>query len=201
MLSLRQEITMSFDIARRAPAPRQITPVDSRLAPVFCFALLTTSCALASFAFACATPFAAYAVVASAMLPLPSALLVVTATWIVNQAIGFGALGYPHNANTVFWGLVIGFTALVATASANAVLRALSRTNTAIALAAAMLAAYASYEVALLAFTPVLGGAGAFTATIIARLALLNLLWLIGLVAVCVLLRRAAILWRHEPAH
>jgi hypothetical protein len=42
------------------------------------------------------------------MLPLPAALLVMGVAWIVNQAIGFGALGYPHDLNTVLWGLVTG---------------------------------------------------------------------------------------------
>ena len=42
------------------------------------------------------------------MLPAPAALLVVAAAWIVNQAIGFGALGYPVDADTMLWGLAIG---------------------------------------------------------------------------------------------
>jgi len=63
------------------PAPAggfRLAPVEPRHAPLFCFALLTVSCALASFALACATPFGAFAVVAAAMLPLRPALLVVT---------------------------------------------------------------------------------------------------------------------------
>jgi len=48
----------------------------------------------------------------------------------------------------------------------------------------------------MFAFTPALGGAGAFTAAIVARLALINTLWLIALVTVCVLLRGAALAWR-----
>jgi hypothetical protein len=192
---------VSFDVLRPARAPSRIAPVNLRLAPLFCVTLLTASCALASFAFACATPFAAFAVVASAILPLPSALLAVGAAWIVNQSIGFGALGYPHSANTFVWGLAIGLAALVATVSAKAVLRAWPRADTAIAGASALPAAYAAYEVVLLAFTPALGGAGAFAPTIVIRLALLNLLWLIGLVAVCVLIRRAGLLWRRRPAY
>jgi hypothetical protein len=190
---------MSLDLWRLGPTPSQLNPIDSRLAPLFCFALLTVSCALASFAFACATPFAAFAVVASVILPMPSALLVVGAAWIVNQSIGFGALGYPHNTNTFLWGFAIGLAALLATVSAKAALRAWPRAKTAIALTAAAIAAYASYEVVLFAFTPVLGGSGAFTPTIIARLGVLNLLWLIGLGAVSMLLQRATILWRRKP--
>src|SRR6516162_7851343 len=103
----------------------RLHPVEPRHASIFCFALLTISCALASFALACATPFAAFAVIAAAMLPLRPALLVVTGAWLVNQSIGFGALHYPINASTIAWGFTIGAAALVATAVSAAVLRAL----------------------------------------------------------------------------
>jgi hypothetical protein len=41
----------------------RLHPVEASHAPIFCFALLTISCALAGFALACATPFAAFAVI------------------------------------------------------------------------------------------------------------------------------------------
>jgi hypothetical protein len=69
------------------PAPAggfRLAPVEPRDGPPFCLALLTISSVLASFALACATPFAAFAVVAAAMLPLRPALFVVTGTWLVN---------------------------------------------------------------------------------------------------------------------
>jgi hypothetical protein len=182
---------MSLDVLRLPGAPNRIAPVEPRLAPLFCFALLTAGCALASFALACATPFAAYAVIAAAMLPLPAALLVVTAAWLVNQAIGFGVLGYPHTMNTLLWGLAIGVAALVATIASKAILRALPRAATPVALVLALAGAYAAYEIALFAFTPALGGAGAFTLAIISRLGLLNAVWLIALVAFCAVWRLA----------
>ena len=49
------------------------------------------------------------------MLPLSAALPVDLAARIVNQAIGFGVLGYPMEMNTLFWGLAIGVAALAAT--------------------------------------------------------------------------------------
>jgi hypothetical protein len=181
---------MSLDILRPpGAASHRLAPVEPRLAPLFCLVLLTGACALASFAFACATPFAALAVVAAAMLPLQAALLVMFAAWIVNQAIGFGALHYPLNANTMFWGLAIGAAALMATAVSKLTLRSLPRTGSPVALSLALIAAYAAYEVVLFSFTLVLGGAGAFTLAIIARLGLLNLPWLIGLVAACEVFR------------
>jgi hypothetical protein len=68
---------MALDILPHpAAVSARLAPVELRYVPLFCFALLTAACALASFAFACATPYAAFAVVAAAMLPLRPALLV-----------------------------------------------------------------------------------------------------------------------------
>ncbi|RXH26879.1 hypothetical protein XH99_18640 [Bradyrhizobium nanningense] len=167
----------------------RIHPVAPRLAPMFCFALLTASCARASFAFACATPFAAFAVVAAAMLPLRPALLVVTGAWLVNQTIGFSALHYPIDGSTIAWGLVIGAAALVSTAAASAVLRMLPQGRTPPMMMVALAAAYGTYELALLAATPVLGGEGAFTLAIVLRIGLTSAVWLAGLVAVCEIVR------------
>jgi hypothetical protein len=147
------------------------------------------SCALASFVLACATPFAAFSVVAAAMLPLRPALLAVTGAWLVNQTIGFGVLHYPIDASTIAWGFVIGAAALAATAASVAVLRALPPSRAPLALALALIGAYGIYELALLAATPFLGGTGAFTVTVVTRLGLLGAVWLIGLVAVCEIVR------------
>jgi hypothetical protein len=163
---------------------RRATSVEPRLAALFCLVLLAGSCALASFAFACATPFGAFAVVAAALLPLQFALPVVAVAWIINQAIGFGAHGYPHNLNTLLWGFAIGVAALLSTVAAKTLLRSRFSSGPA-ALGLALLVAYAVYEFVLFAFTPFLGGAGAFTLPIVARLGLLNILWLIGLIIAC----------------
>ena len=167
----------------------RLHPVAPRLAPMFCLALLTASCALASFALACATPLAAFAVLAAAMLPLRPALLVVTGAWLVNQTIGFGALHYPVDGNTIAWGFAIGAAALLATAVSSAVLRTLPQGRTALALAVTLVAAYAAYELALLAATPLLGGEGAFTAAVVTRIGLTSAAWLAGLVAACEIVR------------
>jgi hypothetical protein len=172
--------------------------VGARGAALFCLVLLAAGCGLASFAFACATPFAAYGVIAAAVLPLPSAFLVVGAAWIVNQAIGFGALHYPHDPNTIFWGLAIGAAALAATAAAAFILNVLVRSVRLVALGSALVAAYAAYEAVLFACTPLLGGTGAFTAAIVARLGLLNVVWLIGLVLV---FQAAGLLLRLRRSH
>src|SRR5260370_25554676 len=99
-------------------------PVEPRFASIFCFALLTVSCALASFALACTTPFAAFAVAAAATVPLRPALLVVSGAWLVHQSIVFRALHYSIDASMIAWGFVIGAASLQATAASSAVLRA-----------------------------------------------------------------------------
>jgi hypothetical protein len=192
---------MPASILRRptVSSPR-LAPVEPRYAPLFCFALLTAACALASFAFACATPFAAFAVIAAATLSLQSALLVTLAAWLVNQAIGFGFLHYPLDATTIMWGFAIGGAALAATGSSAAVLRLTERTGTAVAMAAALIGAYAAYEIVLFAATPFLGGAEDFTAAIVGRLGLLSVLWAIGLVAACEVARLLSHALRRQTA-
>jgi len=171
------------------PSASRLEPVEPGHAPLFCFALLTVSGALASFALACATPFAAFAVIAVAMLPLRPALLVVAGAWLVNQGIGFGALHYPISMNTMLWGLAIGLATLAATAISAAVFRWLPRSRTplsfALVLALALACGYGAYELVLFAATPFLGGTGSFTAAIVSRVGFSNLRWLIGLVLAC----------------
>jgi hypothetical protein len=168
---------------------QRLAPVGRRNAPLFALGLLSVASALASFVFACATPFAAFAVVAAAMLPRRSALLVVAGAWLVNQGIGFGILHYPIDGATMLWGLVIGAAALVAVLAASVVLRGTPRMPTALALTLALVCAYAGYELTLLAATPFLGGASSFTAAIVARIGFTSLAWLIGLVGVCEIVR------------
>lgn len=167
----------------------RLHPVSPCLAPMFGFALLTVACALASFAFACATPFAAFAVIAAAMLPLRPALLVVTGAWLVNQSIGFGALHYPVDGSTIAWGFVIGAAALLTTAAASTFLAMLPPGRTPLIFAITLVAAYGTYELALFAATPFLGGEGAFTAGTVTRIGLTSAVWLAGLVAICEIVR------------
>jgi hypothetical protein len=174
---------MTNDVVKHSIA--RLAPVEARQAPLFAFALLTGASALASFVFACATPFAAFAVIAAAMLPHRTALLVVAGCWLVNQGIGFGMLHYPIDLTTMLWGFVIGAGALVATLAASAVLRATPRLPAPLALTLALVSAYVGYELTLLAATPFLGGASSFTAAIVTRIGLSSMAWVVGLVAVC----------------
>jgi hypothetical protein len=163
----------------------RLAPVEPRYAPLFCLGLLTVACGLASFAFACAAPFAAFAVIAAAMLPLRSALVVMGGAWLVNQAIGFGGLGYPIEISTILWGVGIGAAALVATLASALVFRAVPRVGVVPALGLALIGAFAAYEFVLVATAQVLGSTGDFTTAIVGRLGVMSLVWLVGLVTVC----------------
>lgn len=179
--------------------PPYLAPVQRRYAPMFGFGLLVVAAALASLAFACATPFAAFAVVVAAMLALRHAVVVVGAAWLVNQGIGFGLLHYPIDRNTALWGLTIGAAALAATLAAASILSVLPRAaGVVVSLALAFIGAYGAYEIVLFAATPFLGGGGSFTAAIVVRVGLLSLLWLIGLVAVCEISRVLASARAHQ---
>jgi hypothetical protein len=87
------------------------------------------------------------------------------------------------------WGLAIGGGAIAATAASKAALRILPLNRTPLVLTLTLVCAYGAYELVLFAVTPFLGGAGAFSAAIIARLGFLNVVWLIGLVAACEIVR------------
>ena len=110
-------MTMSFEPRPPANVSPWFAPVEPRLAPLFCLVLMAGSCALASFAFACATPFAAFfAVLAGGLLRL------VRAHSGRRRMAGesgdrlWRAPGYPLDLHTLLWGFAIGVAALLATA-------------------------------------------------------------------------------------
>jgi hypothetical protein len=82
--------------------------------------MLVVISGVSSWEFACITPFVAFAVAAGYALSARAAVLTVMAIWLVNQAIGFGVLGYPWTVDTILWGFAIGAAALLAAALASA---------------------------------------------------------------------------------
>ena len=152
--------------------------------------LLVAACASASLVFACATPFAAFAVLAAATLPLRPALVTIALVWAVNQAIGFGILNYPRDLGAMAWGLGMLAAALLTTAAAAVVFRRLADANLYAVYPVALMAAFAVYEVALLALVPLLGSGDGFTVEIVGNLAFVNAIWLAGLIVAYELIRR-----------
>ena len=150
--------------------------------------MLVVISAVSSWEFACITPFVAFAVAAGYALSTRSAVLTVAAVWLVNQAIGFGVLGYPWTVGTILWGFAIGAAALLAAVFACAALGSGLRNNIA-AIGAAFVVAFAAYEGGLFLVTFALGGEDAFTPAIVGHVALLNLGWTVGLVGTYEILR------------
>jgi hypothetical protein len=164
---------------------------NSHSSLLLCVGILLAACASASLVFACATPFAAFAVLAASVLPLPFALIAIALTWVVNQAIGFCVLDYPQTLNSVLWGLGIGVSALVTTAAATVLFRRLASRGRFALYPIALVGCFAVYELVLLAMTPALGGIESFSLEIVGRLAFLNAIWLAGLIVAYELLHRA----------
>ena len=144
--------------------------------------LVATAGVLFSCAFACATPFAAVAVVAATRMRRVAGVSAVLLAWSGNQAIGYGLLHYPRTPGSFGWGLAIGMAALVAMALATL---PPFRLNPLGRIVLAFVAAFAGYEVALYAASFVLGGGNAaFAPHVIARIAAINAVALAGLLAV-----------------
>lgn len=171
-------------------SPRYTFGLTERQGTAVCVALLAGASILATFPLACAIPFAAFAVVAALMLPFRTAALAIAMVWLLNQAIGFGLLGYPQNANAAAWGLVMGAAALLATAAAAVVVNGV-RSHVVLAAILGLLASYAVWELALLLASRWLGGEEAMAADVVTRLGVMNLLWLAGLLGVLEIVRMA----------
>jgi len=163
------------------------SPQDrGRAAIVMCIALLAAASASTSLVFACAAPFAAFAALAATVLPLRQALVAVVTSWLVNQAIGFGLLGYPHAIDTAMWGLAIVAGAAFSTLVVSFAWRYRARFGGIAFYPLVLTASYAAYELTLFAAIPILGGGGseAFSATVVGELAFLNAVWMLGLIVV-----------------
>jgi hypothetical protein len=74
-------------------------------------AILALAAVGGSLVLTCVAPFAAFAVATAGTLRLRSALGTMAVIWLANQAVGFGALGYPWTLNTALWGLAMGAAA------------------------------------------------------------------------------------------
>src|SRR5271154_2430920 len=80
--------------------------------------LLAAAAVGGSLAFACITPFAAFAALAAATQKPRAALGTMALIWAANQAVGFAFLHYPFDLSTSLWGLAILAAALLAAGAA-----------------------------------------------------------------------------------
>ena len=146
--------------------------------------LLMIAAILASFALACATPFAAFAAMLAVTMPPRRGFPLIGAAWALNQAIGYGALGYPWTADSFLWGAAIGVAAVAATGLAYAAIPRLAVLPLPARAALALVAAFAVFEVVLLAVGVALGETASFTPAIVAEVGLINALFLVALLMV-----------------
>jgi hypothetical protein len=132
--------------------------------------------------FACVTPFAALATLAALKLGRRDAIIVVGLVWLANQTIGYGFLGYPRTWDSAAWGLAIGASAGLAVLAA----RGLCTTRPApLAVSLPFVAAFAVFELGLYVAGVVLPGSeGAFNASMVGHVFLINAVTLCGLMAV-----------------
>jgi hypothetical protein len=136
-----------------------------------------------SFFFACAAPFAAVATLAGLKIDRREAVAAVGLVWLANQAIGYGILGYPWTLDSAAWGVAIGLSAFLALLAATALtpIRAAPRMG----ISLPFVGAFATYEMGLyLAGFVLPGGEGGFTAAVVGKVFAINLIALIGVLAV-----------------
>ncbi|MGH8067505.1 MAG: hypothetical protein ACRERE_20175 [Candidatus Entotheonellia bacterium] len=162
-------------------------------------AILAVAAVGGSLALTCVAPFAAFAVATAGTLRLRTALGTMAVIWLANQAVGFGALGYPWTLNTVLWGLAIGAAAVFATLAASGALRHV-RSAGWLRLPLAFGTAFVVYEVAIMAVSVILGSGDVFAPALLGRLALIDAAWLGGLVLVHAVLATWCPPWRGVPS-
>lgn len=124
---------------------------------------------------ACATPFVALAVLAAVTMSPRTAWQAVAVIWLINQMLGFIVLGFPHTAQTIAWGGVIGLSAGVALVIARKLTA--NRAQTPTRLLCALAISFIGYEAGIFAFANVLGLTCPFTPAVIAQIALNDGLW------------------------
>ena len=150
--------------------------------------------------FACVTPFSALAALAALKLGRRDAAAVVGVVWLANQAIGYGFLGYPWTWDSAAWGLAIGACSGLAVLAA----RALSASRPApLAISLPFVAAFTAFEFGLYLAGYVLpGSGGAFAASVVWQIFLVNAVALCALIAVAELARAVrSVAWNVGSDH
>jgi hypothetical protein len=153
--------------------------------------VLMIAAILASFALACATPFAAFAAMLALTLPQRRGLALIAAAWALNQAIGYGALGYPWTGDSFLWGAAIGVAALAATWTAYRIAPRVAALPLPARAALAFLGAFAVFEILLFALGAARGETASFSPAIVAEVGAINALFLAALLIVEALLGAA----------
>lgn len=151
-------------------------------------AILGVSAIFGTWFFACVFPFAAIATIAAMTLDTRRGLALVGATWLANQIVGFAFMHYPLDLPTVALGVSLGLGAVAAFFAARTVLPTLARPFASVA---TLGAAFVAYQLVIYAGALGFGGAGNFTPSIIAGVALNDAIWFAALMALHFALTRS----------
>jgi hypothetical protein len=148
-------------------------------------AILIGSSLVFSAGFACAAPFEAIGAAAAITLARRDALLVSAVTWLINQCVGYGMLGYPWTSNSVAWGIALGAATLLATVAAGAAFRMETAIPKAFRFAIAFVSAFLAFEAAIyVAALFFLGGVQDFTIGTVSHVFVINAATIVGLVII-----------------
>jgi hypothetical protein len=152
-----------------------VVPLSSRWRRSVRIGALVALSLVFSFGFACAAPLAAFAAIGAVTLQRSAAFGLILAVWLANQIAGFALLHYPLAFDAFAWGLALGAAALLATLAAQWVNGRLSGWSGVFSASAAFLAAFATYEGALLAVSALTAsGLQNFAPAIVLRIFALN---------------------------
>ncbi|MBW4330207.1 hypothetical protein KY084_04875 [Stakelama sp. CBK3Z-3] len=134
------------------------TGISARRASTLWIMLLTIASTLGTLALACATPFTALAALAATQMRLRDGVLLMLASWVASQAVGFCVLGYPHTTSTFLWGIALGMAAVVGVIAARFAAKRFGRNRPLFGIATAFLAATLAFQGVILLWAFGLGG-------------------------------------------
>jgi hypothetical protein len=149
--------------------------------PMLWVALIAALSVGGSYVYACAAPFAAIGALAARKMDLATGLTLVALTWIANQIVGYGLLGYPQTANSFAWGGAIGLGAVAALFAARMIENL--GWGTVAATVASFAVAFIAYEATLYLASFGLGGSDTFSFDIVARIFGINAVAFAGILA------------------
>lgn len=145
-------------------------------------ASLAAATVLGSFALACVFPFAAFATLAALTMKPRTGLALIASVWAANQFVGFFVMSFPWDAQAVGHGIAILAASLAAFAAAR-LTGAKIGGNAAVRGSVALVSAFIVFQILLRAYAQFGGGAENFSFEIIRDVAINDVLWFAGLMA------------------
>lgn len=160
-----------------------MTTSSDRSASTLWIVLLAAASIVTTLALACATPFTALAALAATQMRQRDGIALMVLAWAASQAVGFGALAYPHDAGTMLWAVALGMAAVASVVAARAVVARAGPQGDLARIALAYVAATLAFKLVILLWSFGLGGvATTLSPAINARQFVRNGAILVGLV-------------------